>query len=90
MNYSNLIVSGKQFSQSAETGVDLKNSVFTTVLNVFLYVDNTAHFLPSAFVSESLIEAIHSDIREAEQALGKPENKEFASHSFFNKTESAT
>ncbi|KAL9985213.1 hypothetical protein ACROYT_G007587, partial [Oculina patagonica] len=39
---------------------------------------------------ESLIEAIHSDIREAEQALEKTENKEFASNSFFNKTESST
>lgn len=56
----------------------------------FPYMDNTADFVPSAFISESLIEAIHSDIREAEQALEKPENKEFASHSFFNKTESAT
>ncbi|KAJ7394189.1 hypothetical protein OS493_003870 [Desmophyllum pertusum] len=38
---------------------------------------------------ETLIEAIHSDIREAEQALEKTENKEFASHSFFSKIDSA-
>ena len=41
-------------------------------------------------VSESLIEAIHSDIKEAEQALEKTENKEYASHSFFNKTDDCT
>ncbi|XP_020601498.1 riboflavin kinase-like isoform X1 [Orbicella faveolata] len=39
---------------------------------------------------DALIEAIHADIREAEQTLEKTENKEFASHSFFNKTESDT
>lgn len=39
---------------------------------------------------ESLIEAIHSDIKEAEQALEKTENKEYASHSFFNKTDDCT
>jgi len=43
-----------------------------------------------AFISDALIEAIHADIREAEQTLEKTENKEFASHSFFNKTESDT
>lgn len=37
---------------------------------------------------ESLIEAIHGDIREAEQALEKPENQAFSLHSFFNKTDS--
>ena len=36
--------------------------------------------------SESLIDAIHTDIREAEQALEAPENQKFLSHSFF-KTE---
>ncbi|XP_073240753.1 riboflavin kinase-like isoform X2 [Porites lutea] len=35
---------------------------------------------------ESLIDAIHTDIREAEQALETPENQKFLSHSFF-KTE---
>ena len=39
------------------------------------------------FVSESLIEAIHSDIREAEQALEKPENQAFLTHTFFSKTD---
>lgn len=39
---------------------------------------------------DALIEAIHADIREAEQALEKTDNKEFASHTFFNKTESDT
>jgi len=37
---------------------------------------------------ESLIEAIHSDIREAEQALEKPENQAFLTHTFFSKTDS--
>lgn len=40
------------------------------------------------FFSESLVEAIHSDIREAEQALEKPENQAFLSHNFFSKTDS--
>lgn len=39
---------------------------------------------------ESLIEAIHADIKEAEQVLEKTENKEFASHSFFIKTDDCT
>lgn len=51
---------------------------------------STLSFFLSAFISDALIEAIHADIREAEQALEKAENKEFASHSFFNKTESDT
>lgn len=36
--------------------------------------------------SESLIDAIHADITEAEQALETPESQNFLSHSFF-KTE---
>ena len=36
--------------------------------------------------SESLIDAIHTDIKEAEQALETPESQTFLSHSFF-KTE---
>ncbi|XP_068711014.1 riboflavin kinase-like isoform X1 [Montipora foliosa] len=36
---------------------------------------------------EALIEAIRADIKEAEQALEKPENKSISMHSFFSKTD---
>ena len=37
--------------------------------------------------AESLIEAIHGDIKEAEEVLDKPENQAFLSHNFFSKTD---
>lgn len=64
-----------------------------TVLTFWLFITKlitALSFFPFAYISDALIEAIHADIREAEQALEKTENKEFASHSFFNKTESGT
>ena len=53
-------------------------------------MNNSTEFFPFTFIPDALIEAIHADIREAEQELEKTENKEFASHSFFSKTESDT
>lgn len=37
------------------------------------------------FVPEALIDAIHADIKEAEQSLDKPENHSVSMHSFFSK-----
>lgn len=72
-----------KFSSCASTPTVLTFWLFGTKLIIAL-------IFSFAFISDALIEAIHADIREAEQALEKTDNKEFASHSFFNKTESDT
>ena len=45
-------------------------------------------FLFSLFFPDTLIEAIHQDIKDAQELLEQAENKSFATHTFFTETES--
>ena len=60
----------------------------------WLIVISTPHTSTSCFYSlftlfpDTLIEAIHQDIKDAQELLEQAENKSFATHTFFTETES--